>query len=48
MEAAGPLTSPSAGTVQIDPGGGSQGMEPMHPRAALDIGGMNRLNGDRR
>jgi hypothetical protein len=48
MEAADSLTSPSAGTVQIDAGGGSQGMEPMQPPAALDIGSMDRPTGDRR
>lgn len=44
--------SPTAGTVQIAPCGGSQGMEPMHQPAAADICGMDRLAhrpiGDRR
>lgn len=48
MEAADSLTSSTAGTVQMAPGGGSQGMEPMHPPAALDIEGVDRLSGDRR
>jgi hypothetical protein len=48
MEAADPLTSSTADTVQIAPGGGSQGMEPMHPPVAQDIEGMDGLTGDRR
>jgi hypothetical protein len=39
------------GTVQIAPGGGTQGMAPMHPPAPLDIRGMACLvhrPGDRR
>lgn len=42
---------PANGTVQIAAGGGSQGMDPMHPPAAPDIEGMDRLaprSGDRR
>jgi hypothetical protein len=37
-----------AGTVQIPAGGGSQGMDPMHPPAALDSQGMDCPAGDRR
>ncbi len=48
MEAADSLTSSTADTVQIDSGGGSQGMEPMHPPAALDSQGMDGSTGDRR
>jgi hypothetical protein len=35
-------------TVQIGPGGGTQGMDPMHLPAAPDIPGMGHLSGDRR
>ncbi len=48
MGAADSLTNSAAGTVQIGPGGGSQGMDPMHPPAALDIEGMDGPTGDRR
>jgi hypothetical protein len=40
--------SPTDGTVQIASGGGTPGMDPMHPPAAPDIRGMAHLNGDRR
>jgi hypothetical protein len=42
-----PAPSLSNVTVQIDPGGGTQGMDPMHPPAAPDIPGMAPLDGDR-
>jgi len=35
--------SPTSGTVQIAAGGGGQGMDPMHPLAALVIRGMARF-----
>jgi hypothetical protein len=41
-------TSTAAGTVQITPSGGTQGMEPMHQPAAPDAPGINRPTGDRR